>query len=70
VNTNGFDVVQGGRRMPDATFAPVGGVGHAYFWTSTPNGGQAYYRYFTQYPDSYGYFNGLRNGFSVRCTQD
>jgi len=62
--------VQGGRRMPDATFAPVGGVGHAYFWTSTPNGAQAYYRYFTTYDDSYGYFNGLRNGFSVRCTQD
>ena len=70
VNTNGFDVVQGGRRMPDATFAPVGGVGYAYFWTSTPNGGQAYYRYFTQYVDAYGYFNGLRNGFSVRCIQD
>jgi uncharacterized protein (TIGR02145 family) len=70
LNSNGFDVLQGGSRKPDGGFEPTIGIEHARFWTSTPNGSLAYYRYFNTYDDSYGDSHGRKHGFSVRCIQD
>jgi uncharacterized protein (TIGR02145 family) len=69
-NTSGFSAIPGGNRDDGGNFLGVGDNG--YWWSASPNGGNAWRR---------GLFSGfdgvnrtslytLRNGYSVRCVRD
>ena len=67
---SGFETLSaGGRDNTDGTFLYQGS--YAYFWSSTINGSNAWYRYlYLDYPFVYRYDNYQAHGFSVRCLKD
>jgi len=69
-NASGFSAVPGGIRYSDGTFDGLGNG--AYFWSSSPGGGELAWTRYLWYGDSwlyrYGYYR--TGGFSIRCVQD
>ena len=68
-NSSGFSALPGGSRSYSGYFNGVGN--NAYFWSSSPNGSDAWYRLLYSGGDSVNrsYYN-QRHGFSVRCVRD
>jgi len=66
----GFSALPGGLRFyNNGLFGYAGGNG--YWWSSSPSGGNAWYRYLNGYfPDIYQDSVNPRSGFSVRCLRD
>ena len=69
-NESGFSGLPGGCRNSFANFSQIGE--YAYWWSSTDNGSNAWYRFLE--PDN-GYvgrsgFGNKANGYSVRCLKD
>ena len=68
-NSSGFSALPGGYRNDDGYFSNVGSW--AYFWSSSPNGSNAWNRRLSSGDDNvFRYYNGRRAGFSVRCVRD
>ena len=69
-NLSGFSGLPGGYRSSNGAFYSAGYVG--FWWSSSPNGSLAWYRYLNydaESVDRYGYGD-PRDGFSVRCVRD
>jgi len=67
----GFSARPGGVRFNDVGFDAINIF--AFFWSATPSGSSAWYRYLNTRDDSYVYtvdLTGLSSGFSVRCLMD
>jgi uncharacterized protein (TIGR02145 family) len=67
----GFSARPGGVRFNDVGFDAINNF--AFFWSATPSGSSAWYRYLNKSDDSYVYtvdLTGLSSGFSVRCLMD
>ena len=68
-NTSGFSGLPAGGRYSDGYFYLLGDDG--YWWSSSPDGGLAIYRYLNSGLSSvFRNSSNPRNGFSVRCLQD
>jgi uncharacterized protein (TIGR02145 family) len=68
---SGFSARPGGVRFNDVGFDAINNF--AFFWSATPSGISAWYRYLSTSDDSYVYtvdLTGLSSGFSVRCLMD
>lgn len=68
-NLSGFSGLPGGFRDLNGYLVYAGYIG--YWWSSSPNGSNAWYRYLSDYDGSvlrYDYYQ--RGGFSVRCVRD
>ena len=67
-NSSKFKASLSGLRYYDGSFDNVGS--YAYFWSSSPNGSNAWYRILSSGNDDVNRFsNLLRSGFSVRCVR-
>ena len=67
-NSSGFSGLPGGIRNSSGNFQFAGNYG--YWWSSSPSGSNAWYR-FLLVNEYVGRFNfNLQNGFSVRCVRD
>ena len=66
----GFSALPGGLRFDyGGTFANAGATGN--WWSSSPSGGNAWFRYLNNSnPDVFRFFNPRGLGFSVRCLRD
>jgi uncharacterized protein (TIGR02145 family) len=67
----GFSARPGGARFNDVGFDAINHF--AFFWSATPSGSNAWYRYLNTSDDSYMYrvnLTGRSSGFSVRCLMD
>jgi len=68
-NTSGFSGLPGGGRYSNGYFVDAGYYG--YWWSSSPNGSDAWYRSLWGYAGTvYRFYDYRRNGFSVRCVRD
>ena len=68
-NSSGFSGLPGGFRFSNGSFNYAGGSG--YWWSSSPNGSNAWFRHLLNYDESvYRDDNDPRSGFSVRCVRD
>ena len=69
-NSSGFSGLPGGfRNGYDGLFLNAGGSG--YWWSSSPNGSDAWYRALdSDYESVFRVYYGRRYGFSVRCVRD
>jgi uncharacterized protein (TIGR02145 family) len=68
-NSSGFSGLPGGSRSNSGTFFGAGLNGS--WWSSSPNGSNAWYRYLSYYYEKVFRFNNdQRDGFSVRCVRD
>ena len=66
----GFSALPGGLRNGSSGYSDVAGD-YGYWWSSSPSGGNAWYRYLNGYfPDIYQDSVNPRSGFSVRCLRD
>lgn len=66
---SGFSALPGGNRNNNGNFNNVGN--NAYFWSSSPNGSNAWNRKLNSGNDNVNRNNNnQRNGFSVRCVRD
>ena len=67
----GFSALPGGYRNAWGDFFNAGAGAGGYWWSSSPSGGDAWYRYLNYFnPDISRYNNPPRYGFSVRCLRD
>jgi uncharacterized protein (TIGR02145 family) len=67
-NTSGFSGMPGGLRAPSG-YCNDGGIG-GLFWSSSPNGSDAWFRYLLTLRVYRNSDNGQGSGFSVRCVRD
>ena len=68
-NESGFSALPAGNRLVNGDFDAAGGFGD--WWSSSPNGSNAWYRDLDYYDGDLFRSNGdPRQGFSVRCIQD
>ena len=68
-NSSGFSGLPGGNRSYFGLFGLAGNYG--YWWSSSPSGSSAWFRYLLSYNESVSRgSNLLRSGFSVRCVRD
>jgi uncharacterized protein (TIGR02145 family) len=68
-NSSGFSGLPGGYRYYFGSFYFAGLNG--YWWSSSPSGSDAWYRYLYSYSGNVGSSSSnQRNGFSVRCVRD
>jgi len=69
-NESGFSALPGGFRFNyGGSFDDLGNGG--YWWSSSPSGSDAWYRYLSSGYSGVGrYYDGVRDGFSVRCVRD
>ncbi len=67
-NSSGFSGLPGGFRYFSGSFGNAGDVGS--WWSSSPNGSDAWYRYLYYGENVYRYDGNRRFGFSVRCVRD
>jgi uncharacterized protein (TIGR02145 family) len=70
-NSSGFSGLPGGYRLFDGYFDGAGY--HGYWWSSSPSGSLAWYRYLDynyEYVGRDDYYGVQRGGFSVRCVRD
>jgi uncharacterized protein (TIGR02145 family) len=69
-NSSGFSGLPGGARNPGGNFDYAGRTG--YWWSSSPSGSNAWFRYLSRNFESVGRGNYylLQGGFSVRCLRD
>ena len=68
-NSSGFSGLPGGYRGTNGFFSSAGSSGA--WWSSSPNGSSAWYRYLFDYGDVvYRYEGNRKFGFSVRCVLD
>ena len=68
-DSSGFSGLPGGYRFYDGNFVNAGYYG--YWWSSSPSGSNAWFRYLHDYFENvYRFYGNRRNGFSVRCVRD
>ena len=67
-NQSGFTGLPGGRRYGSGNFNYAGDYG--YWWSSSPSGSGAWYRYLGYTEGVFRDFSSQRYGFSVRCVRD
>ena len=68
-NSSGFSGLPGGYRGSNGYFSYAGGYG--YWWSSSPSGSNAWFRYLSSDGENVYRFNvSQRYGFSVRCVRD
>ena len=68
-NLSGFSGLPGGYRLISGLFGSAGGSG--FWWSSSPNGSLAWYRFLSNNDESVVRLNNVpQYGFSVRCVRD
>ena len=69
-NSSGFSALPGGYRDNDFGYFYIQGD-YGYWWSSSPYGALAWYRYlYSGYSNVFRFNNFTRYGFSVRCVRD